>query len=81
MLTERYSGFVGSVIEGASDTTSISLQSCILMLVAYPEAQERAYQEIESVVGHERLPMRDDWERFPYCQAFTKEVGPLVNFY
>lgn len=80
-LIARYSAFVGSVIEGGSDTTSVTLQSCILMLIAHPEAQEQACREIESVVGHERLPIRDDWERLPYCQAFIKEVGPQVNLY
>ncbi|EIM80810.1 cytochrome P450 [Stereum hirsutum FP-91666 SS1] len=67
-------GIVGSILEGGSDTTALFTRSCILMLVAHPEAQERAHQEIESVVGHDRLPTRDDWDSLPYCQALVKEV-------
>lgn len=77
-LIKLNSGIVGSILEGGSDTTALFIRSCILMLVAHPEAQERAHQEIESVVGHDRLPTRDDWDSLPYCQAFVKEVSRLL---
>ena len=49
------------------------------MLVAHPEAQEKAHGEIASVVGYDRLPTREDWENLPYCQAFVKEVCSLIR--
>jgi Cytochrome P450 len=46
----------------------------ILALAMYPDAQRRAQEEIDSVIGPNRLPDWDDYERLPYLQAVVKEV-------
>ncbi|KAJ7621451.1 cytochrome P450 [Roridomyces roridus] len=54
-------GYLGGVlIEGGSDTTSSFLQTLILALTAYPEAQKKAQEEIDRVVGSDRMPTLDD---------------------
>lgn len=64
----------GSLIEGGSDTTSAWLQSLVLALVAFPEAQKKAQDEIDEVVGNDRAPTPEDFPRLPYVQAIIKEV-------
>lgn len=44
------------------------------MIPAYPEIQERAQDELDRVVGRDRLPTVDDEINLPYCHAIIKEV-------
>ena len=44
------------------------------MIPAYPEIQERAQDELDRVVGRDRLPTVDDEKNLPYCHAIIKEV-------
>lgn len=52
-------------------------------MTLYPEVQERAQAEIDSVVGSEHLPSFEDRPKLPYVEALVKEVlrwnpvGPL----
>ncbi|KAG8881954.1 hypothetical protein FRB98_004050 [Tulasnella sp. 332] len=64
----------GSLIEGGSDTTSSYIQSLILALVANPEVQKKAQEEIDRVIGNDRAPTLDDIDKLPYVQAIVHEV-------
>lgn len=46
----------------------------VLAMVMYPEAQRRAQEEIDRVVGNERLPVFKDMEQLPYVRALCLEV-------
>lgn len=49
--------------------------SCFfLVMTAYPEVQRRAQEEIDRVVGQDRLPATADREHLPYVNAIVKEV-------
>ncbi|KIK52200.1 hypothetical protein GYMLUDRAFT_251450 [Collybiopsis luxurians FD-317 M1] len=63
----------GAMIEGGSDSTSSLLQSLCLLLVAFPGVQCKA-QEMDRVVGDQRIPTIDDAARLPYIQALVKET-------
>lgn len=45
------------------------------MSMAHPEAQRRAHEEIDRVVGSDRLPDYSDLDRMPYVKAFMLEVS------
>ncbi|KAF7377443.1 Cytochrome p450 [Mycena sanguinolenta] len=64
----------GVLIETGSETTSSYLQSLILALVAYPEVQKKAHEEIDRVVGQHRMPRLGDLEHLPYVQAIALET-------
>ncbi|EEB91258.1 hypothetical protein MPER_10417 [Moniliophthora perniciosa FA553] len=67
-------GYLGALmIEGGAETTSSVLKSFVLFLVAYPEAQRKAYEEIYRVVGDQRAPDLGDFEHLPYVDAVLKE--------
>ena len=40
-------------------------------MMAYPETQKRAQEEIDEVVGRERLPSFEDYEKLPYVRAMV----------
>ncbi|KAF7369266.1 putative cytochrome P450 [Mycena venus] len=84
-LDRENTGYLGGVlIEGGSDTTSSFLQSLILAMVAYPEAQRKAQEEMDRVVGEHRMPTLEDLEEMPYIRAVVREthrfrpVAPLL---
>ncbi|KAJ7247336.1 cytochrome P450 [Mycena rebaudengoi] len=64
----------GSVYNAGADTTVSALGTFTLAMMANPEAQRRAQQEIDTVVGHNRLPNYDDEDSLPYVSALVKEV-------
>ncbi|KAJ7257797.1 cytochrome P450 [Mycena rebaudengoi] len=74
-MDREMTGYLGGIlIEGGSDTTSLYIQSLILALIAYPEAQKKAQEEVDRVVGEHRMPTLDDLERMPYIRAIILEV-------
>ncbi|KAJ6516924.1 cytochrome P450 [Mycena vitilis] len=74
-LNREMTGYLsGALIETGSDTTSAYLQSLVLALVAYPEAQRKAQEEIDRVVGQHRMPTLDDLENMPYIRAVVSET-------
>ncbi|KAK0204715.1 cytochrome P450 [Desarmillaria ectypa] len=49
------------------------LPSLILALTAFPEAQRKAQEEMDRVLGDQRIPTLDDFANLPYIQAVIKE--------
>jgi cytochrome P450 len=43
-------------------------------MVLFPEVQRKAQQEIDSVIGGDRLPTAEDRPRLPYVEALVAEV-------
>lgn len=41
----------------------------------YPDEMRRGQEEIDAVVGHNRLPMFADQASLPYVSAIAKEVA------
>lgn len=62
------------MIEAGSETTSSALNSCVKYFAAFPEAQAKAYAEIEKTIGQNRIPSFDDEPNLPYIKACVKEI-------
>lgn len=45
-----------------------------MALVNYPEVQRKAQQEIDRVIGMDRVPSFDDRDALPYVEAVWKEA-------
>jgi cytochrome P450 len=43
-------------------------------MLQFPEAQQSAQEELDAVIGHDRLPEMDDRESLPYVTALVKEA-------
>lgn len=68
-------------IFGASqDTLSTALHWIFLILVKFPETQERLQQEVDKVVDRSRIPCIEDQPRLPYVMAFIYEVMRFTSF-
>ncbi|KAF8626110.1 hypothetical protein AX17_006606 [Amanita inopinata Kibby_2008] len=68
----------GALYFGGADTTVASVLSFILLMTLYPEVQKQAQDEIDRVVGRDRLPTIEDQEDLVYVGALIKEVLRFV---
>ena len=57
-----------------SDTTRAALSWWTLAMLAYPEVQKHAQDELDAIVGRTRAPTFADRARLPYINAMVKEV-------
>lgn len=68
------SALTGNLFGAGSDTSSSTLITFILACTAFPEVLPRAWEELDRVVGDQRVPDLDDEDDLPYVRAFVKEV-------
>ncbi|KAJ8715517.1 hypothetical protein PYW07_009999 [Mythimna separata] len=62
----------------AYETTSISLQTILLMIGSFPKVQERMYEEILQVLGTDRDIDKEDLRKLIYTEAVIKESMRVV---
>ncbi|KAJ7923835.1 cytochrome P450 [Mycena leptocephala] len=63
-----------SIEVGGSDTTAAQLEAFFLAMSLYPEVQAAAQEELDRVVGNDRLPDISDRAQLTYIDALCKEV-------
>lgn len=63
-----------SLYGAAADTTVIALTIFTLAMVMFPDVQQKAQEEIDRVVGTDRLPSFEDRDQLPYINGLVKET-------
>ncbi|TFY82818.1 hypothetical protein EWM64_g1187 [Hericium alpestre] len=63
-----------SMMGGGADTTVCASYVFFLAMVLHPEAQKKAQQELDTVIGPDRLPTLKDRSQLHYVDAVVKEV-------
>ncbi|QRW10686.1 cytochrome P450 family protein [Ceratobasidium sp. AG-Ba] len=63
-----------SLYGGGADTTVSSILTFFAAMIYYPSVQKNAQEEIDRVVGKDRLPSYSDRSQLPYIEALYKEV-------
>ena len=61
-----------------SRQTFSALLSLVLVMLLNPNVQRKAQQEIDRVVGSDRLPEFSDQPSLPYITAMCKEVLAIL---
>ncbi|KDR76700.1 hypothetical protein GALMADRAFT_139595 [Galerina marginata CBS 339.88] len=64
---------------GGVETTASIMQWFSALIPAYPEIQAKAHEELDRVVGRDRLPTVEDEKNMPYIHAIIKEVERCHN--
>ncbi|KAI2630045.1 putative cytochrome P450 oxidoreductase OrdA-like protein [Xylaria nigripes] len=59
---------------GGFDTTTAAISWFFLAMSIYPEAQKRGQEEIDRVIGKDRLPTLADRDKLPYVDATVREI-------
>ncbi|KAM0812515.1 putative Cytochrome P450 [Seiridium cardinale] len=64
----------GGLVEAGSETTATTLNNWILAMTLFPESAKIAQEEVDRVIGSDRLPTWEDEKQLPYVRAMIKEV-------
>jgi len=64
----------GTLTEGGSDTTASIITAFVHAMTAYPDVQKKAQAQIDEVVGEDRSPTWQDYDRLPYVAQCVKET-------
>ncbi|KAI0516774.1 cytochrome P450 [Xylaria bambusicola] len=70
--TNKFSAM--SLYTAGVDSTISALEAFYLAMTIFPEVQRAAQEEIDRVIGSNRLPTMADRENLPYVEALVKEV-------
>jgi len=64
----------GTVLEAGSDTTASTMQSFILFMISHPDVMRKVRDELDRVVGPDRMPTFEDEPNLSYLVACIKET-------
>ncbi|KAI6165786.1 cytochrome P450 [Pisolithus thermaeus] len=71
---ELVKAVAATVFLGGAETTSSALFIFLLAMVLFPETQAKAQEEIDRVIGNDRLPEFKDRQNLPYVEAVFLEI-------
>lgn len=74
MSDEKIVGIVNDLFGAGFDTISTALSWSIMYFVAYPEIQDRLFEEIKEKVGLDRTPVISDRNNLPFLEAYILEL-------
>jgi cytochrome P450 len=64
----------GLMMEAGSDTLSGVINSFLLLMTKFPGAYKKAQEQIDVVVGDDRCPRWEDWQKLPEVNKLLKET-------
>ncbi|KAL7597836.1 cytochrome P450 98A2 [Lactuca sativa] len=67
-------GLLWDMITAGMDTTSISVEWAMAELVKNPRVQQKAQEELDRVIGTDRIMSETDFSKLPYLQSIAKEA-------
>ncbi|KAH6819703.1 cytochrome P450 [Perilla frutescens var. frutescens] len=67
-------GLLWDMITAGMDTTAISVEWAMAELIKNPRAQQKAQEELDRVIGYERVMTELDFSSLPYLQCVAKEA-------
>ncbi|KAI3603513.1 cytochrome p450 [Moniliophthora roreri] len=74
-LSDRESAWLAATLYAAgAETTAGVLSWFMLAMVLYPEVQQKIHDELDAVVGRDRMPNFADLDRLHYVRATVREA-------
>nr|ABC59086.1 cytochrome P450 monooxygenase CYP98A37 [Medicago truncatula] len=67
-------GLLWDMITAGMDTTAISVEWAMAELIKNPRVQQKAQEELDKVIGFERVMTETDFSSLPYLQCVAKEA-------
>ncbi|NXD00257.1 CP1B1 protein, partial [Certhia familiaris] len=77
---EHVPATVTDIFGASQDTLSTALQWLLIFLIRYPKVQAKMQEEVDRIVGRDRLPCVEDQPHLPYIMAFLYESMRFSSF-
>ncbi|TVU06812.1 hypothetical protein EJB05_46847 [Eragrostis curvula] len=74
LTRDNIKAFIIDVVTAGSDTSAAMVEWMLVELLNHPDALRKVQQEIDAVVGGDRIVSEADLPRLPYLQAAYKET-------
>lgn len=68
---------VSDLFSAGTDTTTTSLHWSVALMAKHPDIQAKVAEEIDNVVGHDRMPLLSDRGNLPYTEA---AIGEMMRY-
>ncbi|KAI6117223.1 cytochrome P450 [Pisolithus croceorrhizus] len=65
---------ISGVYLAGTETTASVLKTVVLVMILYPDVQEKVHAELDTIIGRGTIPTSADKLRLPYLQAVLYEV-------